>query len=84
MFQIFHGRSSFWVPSASLLTSWGFMKLSVAPESTRICLLALVYAVWNEMGIFMLQYLARYMVLHLSIWITLPQAVGLEYFKNPS
>ena len=60
------------------------MKLSVAPESTRICLLALAYAVWNEMGIFILRYLVRYTVLHLNIWITLPQAIGSEYFKNPS
>ena len=60
------------------------MKLSVAPESTRICLLALAYAVQNETGIFMLWYLARYTVLHLSIWITLPQAIRSEYFKNPS
>ena len=60
------------------------MKLSVAPESTRICLLALAYAVQNETGIFILRYLARYTVLHLSIQMTLPQAIGSEYFKNPS
>ena len=84
MFQIFLGHSSFWVPSTSLLISQGCMKLSVAPESTRICLLALAYAVWNETGIFILWYLARYTVLHLSIRITLPQAIGSEYFKNPS
>ena len=84
MFQIFLDHSSFRVPSASLLTNRGFMKLSVAPESTKICLSALAYAVRNETGIFMLRYLARYMVLHLSIRMTLPQAVGSEYFKNPS
>ena len=84
MFQIFLDRSSFWVPSTNLLTSWGFMKLSVVPESTRICLSALAYAVQNEMGIFILWYLARYMVLHLSIRMTLPQAIRSEYFKNPS
>ena len=55
MFQIFLARSSFWVPNASLLTNRGCMKLLVAPESTRICLLALAYAVQNETGIFMLQ-----------------------------
>ena len=60
------------------------MKLLVAPKSTRICLSALAYAVQNETGIFMLWYLARYTVLHLSIWMTLPQAIGSEYFKNPS
>ena len=84
MFQIFLVRSSLWVPSASLLISQGCMKLLVAPESTRICLSALAYAVRNETGIFILRYLARYTVLHLSIRITLPQAVGSEYFKNPS
>ena len=84
MFQIFLVCSSFWVPSANLLISRGCMKLSVAPESTRICLSALVYAVQNETGIFILRYLARYMVLHLSIRMTLPQAIGSEYFKNPS
>ena len=84
MFQIFLECSSFWVPSASLLISQGCMKLSVAPESTRICLSALVYAVQNETGIFILLYLARYTVLHLSIQMTLPQAVRSDYFKNPS
>ena len=84
IFQIFLVRSSFWVPKASLLISRGCMKLSVAPESTRIYLLALAYAVRNETGIFILRYLARYTVLHLSIQMTLPQAVGSEYFKNPS
>ena len=84
MFQIFLDRSSFWVPSASLLISQGCMKLSVAPESTKICLLALVYVVRNETGIFILRYLARYVALHLSVQITLPQAVRSECFKNPS
>ena len=84
MFQIFLECSNFWVPSASLLISQGCMKLSVAPESTKICLSALAYTVQNETGIFILQYLARYVVLHLSVWMTLPQAVGSEYFKNPS
>ena len=45
---------------------------------------SVTYAVRNETGIFILRYLARYTVLHLSIQITLPQAVGSEYFKNPS
>ena len=84
MFQIFLGHSSFWVLSTSLFTNQGCMKLSVAPESTRICLSALVCAVRNETGIFMLRYLVRYTVLHLSIQISLPQAIGSEYFKNPS
>ena len=84
IFQIFLEHSSLWVPSASHRISCGCTKLLVAPESTSICLSALAYAVRNETGIFILQYLARYMVLHLSIQITLPQAVGSEYFKNPS
>ena len=48
--------------------------MSVVPESTRICLLALVYAVQNETGILILQYCAKYPVLHLSIQIAHPQA----------
>ena len=81
MFQIFLERSSFWVPSASRQISHRCTKLSVAPESTKICLSALAYAVRNETGIFILWYLARYTVLHLSIRITLPQAIRSEYFK---
>ena len=59
------------------------MKLSVTPESTRICLLALAYMVQNETGILILQYRAKYTVLHLSIWMALPQAVGVELRQNP-
>jgi hypothetical protein len=54
MFQIFLARSSLRLHSPSLLISLGLMKLSVAPESTRICLLALAYNVRNETGIFIL------------------------------
>jgi hypothetical protein len=42
----------------------GWMKLSVAPESTRICLSALVYAVQNETGIFILRNRVKYTELH--------------------
>src|ERR1700744_213125 len=84
IFQIFLGHSSFWVPSASLLISRGCMKLSVAPESTRICLSALAYAVRNETGILILRYRAKYTVLHLSIRMALPQAVGVKLRQNPS
>ena len=63
--------------------SWGWMKLSVAPESTRICLSALVYAVRNDTGILILWYRAKYTVLQLSIWIALPQAIGVELRENP-
>ena len=59
------------------------MKLSMAPESTSMFLSALVYVVLNETGIFILQYRVIYTVLHLSIWMALPQAIGSELFKNP-
>ena len=62
---------------------WGWMKLSVAPESTRICLSALAYVVRNEMGILILRYWAKYTVLHLSVRMALPQAVGVELRQNP-
>jgi hypothetical protein len=55
MFQIFFGQSSFWVPNPSLLISLGSMKLSVAPESTNMLLLAIACDMWNEMGIFIFQ-----------------------------
>ncbi len=42
MFQIFMGHSSSCIPTHSLLTNFGYMKLLVAPESTRIHLLAMV------------------------------------------
>ena len=83
IFQIFRARSSGWVPSLSLRISLGSMKLSVAPESTRIFLSALAYAVRNETGIFILRYRVIYTVLHLSVRMALPQAVGSELFKNP-
>ena len=59
------------------------MKLSVAPESTSMFLLALAYVVLNETGIFILRYQVIYTVLHLSVQMALPQAVGSELFKNP-
>jgi hypothetical protein len=43
MFQIFLGRSRRRLLSPSLLINLGSMKLSVAPESTSICLSALAY-----------------------------------------
>ena len=83
IFQIFLSCGRCWVPSPNCRMSWGWMKLSVAPESTRICLSALAYAVWNEMGILILRYRAKYTVSHLSIRIDLPQAVGVELRQNP-
>ena len=55
IFQIFLSCVRCWVPSPSHWMSQGWMKLSVAPESTRICLSALAYAVQNEMGILILR-----------------------------
>ena len=79
IFQIFLSRGRCWVPSPNCWISQGWMKLSVA----RICLLALAYAVWNETGILILQYRAKYTVLHSSIQIALPQAIGVKLRQNP-
>ena len=83
MFQIFLSRGRCRVPSHNRWISRGWMKLSVAPESTRICLSALAYAVRNETGILILRYRAKYTVLHLSIRMALPQAVRVELRQNP-
>jgi hypothetical protein len=55
MFQIFLGHSKRRLLSPSLLINLGSMKLSVAPESTSICLSALAYDVRNDTGIFILR-----------------------------
>jgi hypothetical protein len=55
MIQIFLGWSSFWVPNHTRLISLGSMKLSVAPESTSMLLLAIAHELWNETGIFILR-----------------------------
>ena len=60
------------------------MKLSVAPESTSRILSALLYAVQNETGTFILCFLVRYTVLHSSVRIALPQADGFELRQNPA
>ncbi len=80
MFQIFIDHSSSCVPTWSLLTNLGCMKLSVAPESTRILLSAMAYRVQNETGIFIDRYLVIYTLLHRKACI---QAVGLRPPKNP-
>ena len=84
IFQIFQGSPSFWVPNLKCFTVLGSMKLSVAPESTNRILLALLYAVRNETGTFILCFLVRYTVLHSSIQIALPQANGFELRQNPA
>src|SRR5882762_8605102 len=80
IFQIFMDRSSFCVPTWSLLTNFGCMKLSVAPESTRILLSAMAYHVRNETDIFIDRYLVIYTLLHRKARI---QAIGLRPPKNP-
>src|SRR6266403_5208373 len=80
IFQIFIDQFSFCVPTWSRLTNFGCMKLSVAPESTRILLSAMAYCVRNETGIFMDRYLVMYTLLHRKARI---QAVGLRPPKNP-
>src|ERR1700761_3832423 len=55
IFQIFRGRSRSRVPSPSLVINRGSMKLSVAPESTRIFLSVIAREVRKETGIFILR-----------------------------
>ena len=56
------------------------MKLSVAPESTKMFLLAMACKVLNETGTFIERYLVMYTDLQL---IALAQAMGFEHSKNP-
>ena len=56
------------------------MKLSVAPESTKMVLLAVACKVRKETGTFIEQYLVTYTDLQP---IALAQAEGLERPKNP-
>ena len=56
------------------------MKLSVAPESTKIVLSAVACKVQKETGTFIERYLVMYTVLQP---IALAQAEGLEHPKNP-
>jgi hypothetical protein len=55
MFQIFLGLSKRRLLSPSLLINLGSMKLSVAPESTKMFLSALAYDVRNDTSIFILR-----------------------------
>ena len=43
IFHIFRGLSKGWLPRPSCLSSFGWIKLSVAPESTKIVLLAMCH-----------------------------------------
>ena len=80
MFQIFRSLSRSWLPRPNLLSNFRWMKLSVAPESTKIFLSAVACKVQNETGTFIEQYLVIYTDLQP---ITLAQAVGFKCPKNP-
>ena len=60
IFHIFRGLSRGWLPRPSRLSSFGWIKLSVAPESTKMVLSAVVCKVRNEMGTFIERYLVMY------------------------
>ena len=60
MFHIFHGLSRSWLPRPSRLSSFGWIKLSVAPESTKIVLSAVACKVQKETGTFIERYLVIY------------------------
>ena len=80
MFQIFRGLSRGWLPRPSHQSSFGWIKLSVAPESTKIVLSAVACKVRKEMGTF----IERYLVIYTDLQpIALAQAKGLERPKNP-
>ena len=83
MFQIFRGLSRFRVPSPSLVMSRGSIKLSVAPESTKILLLVIAREVRKETGIFILRRRVLYTDRQQISRRALPQTVGFERFKNP-
>ena len=80
IFQIFRGFSKGWLPRPSRLSIFGWMKLSVAPESTKIVLSAMACKVRKETGTFIERYLVMYTDLQP---IALAQAEGLERPKNP-
>ena len=60
IFHIFRGLSRGWLPRPSRLSSFGWIKLSVAPESTKMVLLAVACKVWKETGTFIERYLVMY------------------------
>ena len=80
MFQSFWGLSRGWLPRPSRLSSLGWMKLSVAPESIKMVLSAVACKVQKETGTFIERYLVMYTELQP---IALAQAEGLERPKNP-
>ena len=80
IFHIFRGLSRGWLPRPSRLSSFRWINLYVAPESTKMVLSAVVCKVQNETGTFIERYLVMYTDLQL---IALTQAVGFERPKNP-
>ena len=60
MFHIFRGLSRSCFPRPSRLSSFGWIKLSVAPESTKIVLSAVACKVQKETGTFVEWYLVIY------------------------
>src|ERR1700761_8730993 len=83
MFHILRGRSRSRVPSPSLVMSRGSIKLSVAPESTKIHLSVIARDVQKETGIFILRRRVLYTDRQHISRRALPQTIGFERFKNP-
>ena len=80
IFHIFWGLSRGWLPRPSRQSSFGWIKLSVAPESTKLVLSAVACKVRKETGTF----IERYLVIYTDLQpIALAQAEGLELPKNP-
>jgi hypothetical protein len=69
------------MPRPSRLRSLGWIKLSVAPESTKMFLSAMACNVQKETGTFIDRYLIIYTELQPNAHT---QAVGFEPFKNPT
>ena len=82
MFQIFRGRSRLRVPSPNLVRSRGSMKLSVAPELTKIRLSVIARDVRKETGIFILRRRVLYTDRQHISRRALPQTIGFERFKD--
>jgi hypothetical protein len=80
MFQIALGFFRFRDPILNLFRSFVLMKLSVAPESTRTCLSALVCEDCKRVGIRKLLYLHAKTVFTPKVRA---QAVGVAPLKNP-
>ena len=80
MFHIFRSLSRGLLPRFNRRSSFGWIKLSVAPESTKIVLSAVACKVQKETGTF----IERYLVIYTDLQpIALAQAEGLERPKNP-